>query len=195
MKRFALSGLVVAVLAIVIGSHSIVRAQQPEMKMPTPTKEHEWLGQLVGEWDSDMEAVMQPGQPPMKCKGTESVRKLGGFWVIGQGQGEMMGMKVQSVMTLGYDVNKKKYVGTWVDSMQNHMWKYEGTVDEAGKVLTLETEGPNMMTGGMSKFRDVIEVKGKDQKELRSMIQMPDGKWFTFATAKYTRKAAAGARE
>jgi hypothetical protein len=136
-----------------------------------------------------MEAVMAPGQPPIKCKGTESVRKLGGFWVVAEGSGEFMGTKTASVMTLGYDAAKKKYVGTWVDSMQNHMWKYEGTVDDSGKVLTLETEGPNPMTGGMSKFRDVIELKGKDQKELRSMILGPDGKWFTFATAKYKRKA------
>src|SRR5687768_14313749 len=104
---------------------------QDFLKMPQPTKEHEWLGQRAGEWESECEVVMAPGQPAVKGKGSESGRKLGGFWVIGEGKNEMMGgMKVSSVMTLGYDVAKKKYVGTWVDSMQNHMWKYEGTLDE-----------------------------------------------------------------
>ena len=184
MKRFGIAGL-----AVVLGLVAVCGGQEPP-QMPKPTKEHEWLGQLVGEWESEFSAVMGPGQEAMKGKGTESVRKLGGFWVVGEGKSEMMGMAVSSVMTLGYDAGKKKYIGTWVDSMQNHMWKYEGTVDEAGKVLTLETEGPNpMLPGQMSKFRDIIEVKGKDQKELRSMILGPDGKWFTFATVKYTRKA------
>ena len=30
-----------------------------------PTKEHQWLQQLVGEWTAEMECVMGPDQPPM----------------------------------------------------------------------------------------------------------------------------------
>ena len=41
-----------------------------------PQKEHEWLQKLVGEWASEAEATMEPGQPPAKFTGTESVRSL-----------------------------------------------------------------------------------------------------------------------
>jgi len=41
-------------------------------------------------------------------------------------------------MTLCYDPKAQKYVGSLVCSVDNHFWKYEGTLDAAGKVLTLK---------------------------------------------------------
>ncbi len=52
---------------------------QDAPQMPKPTKEHEWLQQLVGEWDSDVEIAGEPGAPLQKLKGTESGRMMGGF--------------------------------------------------------------------------------------------------------------------
>ena len=56
-----------------------------------PQKEHGWLQKLVGEWTSEAEATMEPGKPPETFRGTESVRSLGGLWVLAEGQGEMPG--------------------------------------------------------------------------------------------------------
>jgi hypothetical protein len=157
--------------------------------MPTPTKEHAWLNQLAGEWVCEAEAVMEPGKPPIKCKGTESVRSLGGFWTVGELKSEMMGVPMTGVMTLGYDAKLKKYVGTWVCSADGHLWKYEGTLDAAGKVLTLDTEGPDMTDPTRTaKMKDVIELKGPDQKVLTSHVQGPDGKWVRFMTLTAKRK-------
>src|SRR6185436_14528759 len=36
---------------------------------PKPQKEHEWLQQLVGEWETEGEAVAEPDKPPVKTKG------------------------------------------------------------------------------------------------------------------------------
>jgi hypothetical protein len=156
---------------------------------PEPTQEHEWLQQFAGEWETEAEASMEPGQPPMKCKGKATSRMLGSFWVITESEGDMLGMKVQAVQTIGYDAEKKKYVGTWVDSMVNYMWDYEGSVDSTGKKLTLEAEGPNFMTGGKStKFRDTYEFKSKDHIESTSSMLGDDGKWVTFMTGQMRRK-------
>jgi Protein of unknown function (DUF1579) len=156
---------------------------------PKPQKEHEWLKQLEGEWVTDSEAVMGPGQPPVKCKGTESVRSLGGFFTIGEMKADFMGTPVTGIMTIGYDPKVKKYVGSWVCSMDGHLWKYEGSLDATGKTLTLNTEGPDMSNPGkMCKMKDVIEIKDKDHKVLTSWMQGPDGGWVQFMTMHARRK-------
>lgn len=80
-----------------------------EMKVE-PQKEHEWLHKLVGEWTCEAECTMEPGKPPEKSSGTESVRALGGLWILAEGQGEMPGGGHATMMlTLGYDPQKNRY--------------------------------------------------------------------------------------
>ena len=117
------------------------------------------------------------------------MRMLGGFWVVSEMKIEAMGTQETALQTIGYDPQAKKYVGTWVDSMVNHMWKYEGTVDDSGKILTLKAEGPNFMVAGkLAKFRDVYEFKSKDEIATSSQMLGEDGKWVTFMTGTSRRK-------
>lgn len=46
------------------------------MKRAEPHKENQWLRKLVGEWATEGEAEMGPGQPVSPFKGTETVRPL-----------------------------------------------------------------------------------------------------------------------
>jgi hypothetical protein len=178
---------VVLVAAVVVGG-GVVRADD-EAKPPAPQKEHEWLKQLVGEWETEAEMIVAPGQPPVTSKGTENIRSLGGFWSVAEMTTECQGVTVNGVMTIGYNPEKKKYVGTWVCSMDNKLWHYEGTLDATGTVLTLETEGPSIIAPGTTaKMRDVIEIKDKDHKVFTSFIQMEDGKWVSFMTMNSRRK-------
>jgi hypothetical protein len=182
MKTSATLTVVTLVLA-----GGVWAADTPEM--PKPQKEHEWLKQLEGEWVTDAECVMAPGQPPTKCKGTETVRMLGGFFSIGEMKADMMGIPMTGIMTIGYDAKAKKYVGSWVCSVEGHFWKYEGTLDDSGKVLTLNTEGPDMTAPGkMAKMKDVIEIKDKNHRVMTSHMQGPDGKWVQFMTMNARRK-------
>jgi hypothetical protein len=158
MRKAAVLALMAALLAVPAGSP----AKDDAPKAPAPKKEHEWLKQLEGEWETVAEMVMAPGKPAVTSKGTEKTRTLGGFWSIGEYKGECMGVSVTGSMTIGYDAKKKKYVGTWVCSMSDWLCQYEGTAK--GQVLTLECEGPNPVTGKTVKMRDVIELKGKDRR-------------------------------
>jgi hypothetical protein len=145
-------------------------APSPEHSMKIePQKEHQWLQKLVGEWTCEGEAAMEPGKPPAKWKATESVRSLAGLWTIAEGTGEMPeGGAATTVMTLGYDPQKKRFVGTFIGSMMTNLWVYEGSIDASGKVLTLDTEGPKMCGGGegMAKYKDVIEFKNDNHRLL-----------------------------
>ena len=155
-----------------------------------PQKEHKWLQQLVGDWITEAECSMGPGQPSTKSYGIERVRMVGDLWMVGEGQGEMPGGGTATmIMTLGYDVQKKKYLGTWIGSMMTHMWHYDGEMDASGRILTLSAEGPSMAGDGtMAKYQDIIEIKSENHRTLSSRVLGPDGTWNHFMTAHYRRK-------
>lgn len=156
--------------------------------MPAPAEQHRWLDKFVGEWQTTTEIYMEPGKPPIKGTGGESVRSLGGFWIISEGKGEMMGMSMNFLLTLGYDEPTKKYVGSWVDSMTGHLWKYEGAVDAAGKTITLQSTGPcPKRPGELSNFKDITEFKDNDTRTFTSMMQDTDGQWVKVASGTATR--------
>jgi hypothetical protein len=92
-------------------------------------------------------------------------------------------------MTLGYDPQKKRYVGTWIGSMMTHLWVYDGALEAAERVLTLDTEGPDMAAAGkLAKYQDVIEFKSPNHRVLTSHVLGDDGTWHEFMTAHYERK-------
>jgi len=156
-----------------------------------PQQEHAWLKQLVGEWTYESTLPAEPGQSSPIWKGSETVRSLGDLWVIADGQGEMPGGATgTTMMTLGYDPQRKQFVGTWIGSMMTHLWRYEdGALDAAGRVLTLNAEGPSMSGDGtMAKYQDVIELKSDDHRTLSARILRSDGTWHQFMTVHYRRK-------
>ena len=155
-----------------------------------PQQEHQWLQKLLGDWTFESEASMGPDQPPGKFQGTESVRTLGGLWVIGEGQGEMPGGGTgHMIMTLGYDPQQKRFVGTWIGSMMTNLWVYDGSLDAAEKLLTLNAEGPAMSGDGkLAKYQDIIEIKSDDYRTLTSRTLSDDGTWNQFMTAHYRRE-------
>jgi hypothetical protein len=159
------------------------------MEIPKPLPEHEWLTRLAGEWTFESECVMGPDQPPQKFAGTEVARSLGDLWLIGEWNNDVPeGGCGTSIITLGYDPQQKRFIGTFIAGMMSHLWLYNGTLDEARKVLTLDAEGPSFTGTGMAKYQDILEVVDDNHKVLRSQMQMPDGNWVQFMTAHYYRK-------
>lgn len=155
----------------------------------TPQKEHAWLQKLVGHWTSEAECMGGPNEPVTKNRGTETVKPIGELWIVGEGQGEMPGGGTAHMMlTLGYDPNRKRFVGTWVGSMMTHLWVYEGELDAAGRVLTLNSDGPSFTDPTkQAKYQDIIEWVSDDHRTLSSRSLGADGKWTHFMTAHYRR--------
>lgn len=152
-------------------------------------KQHRWLQQFVGEWTMEMEAMCEPGKPPMKSTGKEHVRTLGDVWIVGEGESTMPDGNIGRMMlTLGYDPVAGQFVGTWVGSMMTHMWRYAGTLDAAERVLTLDTEGPSFADPKvLTRYQDIYEIISPDHRTLSSQTMGEDGKWMRFMTAHYRR--------
>jgi hypothetical protein len=155
-----------------------------------PEEGHRWLERLIGEWSYEGECPMGPDQAPAKSTGRESVRSLGGLWIVAEGEGEMPGGgKATTMMTLGYDPRTKRYTGTWIGSMMAHLWVYDGELDAAGKVLSLHAEGPSMSDETKTaKYKDVIEFVSDDHRVLTAHMLGDDGKWNHLMTAHFRRK-------
>lgn len=165
-------------------------AQQESTMNAEPQKEHQWLQQLVGDWAYETEVTMGSNQPSEQATGTETVRSLGDLWILAEGQGEMPGCgEANTLMTLGYDPQKQRYVGTWVGSMITYLWLYDGEMDASEQVLTLHSDGPAMTGDGkMAKYRDVIEFKNDKHRVMTSHVLGDDGQWQQFMTVNYRRK-------
>jgi hypothetical protein len=175
-----------------VGIFSPVSADHPLWRgvmSVAPQDEHRWLERLVGEWtfEAEDDALAAEG----KHRGTERVRSLAGIWVVCEGQGQTPGAEAgTSVMTLGYDPARGRFVGTFVASMMTHLWIYDGALDAAGRALTLETEGPSFTTEGqLGRYRDVVTFEGDDHRVLTSHHMGHDGRWNAFMTMHYRRTA------
>lgn len=175
-------------IALTLALGTTCQAQAPEM--PKPTKEHELLGQFAGEWNVTAEMVPAPGQEAIKWEGSESSSLIGGFWLVNRDEASMNGNPMMtSILTIGYDPEAKKYIGTFFCSEGSKLWQYTGSMDESGKKLTLETEGPSMLDPTKTaKYREILELKDKDHKVFTSFMQTDDGNWTKMVTMEYRRK-------
>jgi hypothetical protein len=177
-----------SVMASLFLLYSLAAAQLPEAA--TPTKQHEWLRQFVGRWEATSDSANSGDGAAVAFEGTMEARMLGGLWVVNEVEMDMGGSEMHGVQTIGFDEKTQRYVGTWVDSMMNHMWSYDGTVDSTGKILTMSADGPNMTDPSKTaKYRDVYEFKTPDQIVIQSSVQGDDGEWTVFMTGVLKRKA------
>lgn len=154
---------------------------------------HRWLRQLVGDWV--IEPVAIPGEPPPPPHpGRETVRMLGEIWILAEGTGTMPdGSPAWMQMMLGYDAAQGGFVGTWIGSMMTHLWVYRGTLSDDQRMLSLDAVGPvfDGPPGATANYRDQIEIIGPDERMLHGNIELPDGSWKRFMSARLRRTGGA----
>ena len=154
-----------------------------------PQSEHSWLQRFVGQWAVETECQTGPDTPIEKGQSQLKCRSLGGLWVAMEGECESPeGELWSTVLTVGYDPRLKRYIGTFVGSMMTHLWLYSGQIDDSGKRLTLDTEGPKFEGEGLAKYQDIIEVIDDDHWLLSSQILGEDGHWHHFSDARHRRR-------
>lgn len=159
------------------------------------TKEHQWLQQLVGQWTFEAEMFGGPDQPSMKTKGKETVRMFGDNWLIAEGVGEMPCPESETsvgytCLTLGYSPEKQAIIGTWIGSMMNHMWIYEGSLDPEKGLVVLNTTGPKCDgSSGNANYRESVQLVSSEERLFFSAVQTDDGEWVNMMKATYRRVA------
>lgn len=142
-------------LSAVAASAVIALALGPavqDMGMPTPTTEHAKILAGVGDWEGSVTMFDIPGVKPEPVPAKEKVTGIGQFWILSDFTSEFMGMPYHGSGHVGYDPEKKKYVGTWVDGMSSYFSIMEGDYDASKKALVMRWQAPDM-TGQMASHR------------------------------------------
>lgn len=152
------------------------------------TEGHLWLQRLVGEWTTETEATMPDGSVS-KISGKASARKLGEYWVVIESTGPMPGDEEEgrTIISLGYDRHKGRFVGSFVGSMMMNLWIYDGELTDDG-TLNLDTEGEDMTDETKTApYRDAIRFESDDVYVMTSHYRDENGAWSPFVTLRSTR--------
>lgn len=122
-----------------------------------PGPEHERLAQRIGTWNFTTEFWMAPGTEAASSTGTAEYEMwMGGRYLVGRYNGDMMGQPFEGAGCTAYDRVQKKYVSAWIDNMGTGIMVSEGKAkDAAGKVVEYLGTSSDPFSGGVVKLRTV----------------------------------------
>jgi hypothetical protein len=206
--RLRLLFFTLCVVAILTPSSAVAQNKRATKRTPPPSQEemmrrwqeamtpgdaHKALEQFVGEWDAATRMWTEgPQKPPMEATGTSSSKmELGGRFLRQDFTGQMMGMPFTGVGFTGYDNIKKKYVGSWMDSMSTALATMEGTFDKSGKILTTFGKMDDPTTGERNKtIKYVIRIVSPDKHVFEIYDLVGTKSEFKAFEITYTRRKA-----
>lgn len=124
----------------------------------------------AGTWDAEMEIRPAPGVPSIKQRGVAEGRMVGGKWLVRDVKTES-GFEGHGVY--GWDAEKGKYTGSWVDSQQTTISRSEGTwsaeTREMTFVVTARHQGKDIT------YREVTQSLDDATQVYRHFISTPAG--------------------
>jgi hypothetical protein len=169
-------------LGIVLACAALAEQHNDKAAASSPQAAH--FKKAVGTWDATVTSMGQTS------KGTETIRVLGdGMWLVSDFESPMGGSPFQGHGITGYDTQKKKFTGVWVDTMSPMPMHMEGTLDASGKVLTMTGDMPDPATPGKMIPSTMVETWTDANTRVFTMgIPGPDGKNMEMMKIEYKRK-------
>lgn len=152
-----------------------VAVAQDMPPMPKPGPEHKMLAEDVGTWDATIE-IFAPDGSTITSKGVETnTLGCGGLCLVSDFKGEMMpGTSFHGHGVTTWDPAKKRYVGSWTDSMSMGLGVGESTYDPATRTVTGSMTMPDA-SGAMATMKSKVEYKD-GQRVMTMYTPGPGGK-------------------
>ena len=170
MKRYLFA---LALLLLVVNSSIAQDSKMPEG--------FAWLKQFEGIWKTESKS---PGQEKPIATGAFTAYPFGEFWMVCEQKANMGGNEFHSIQRIGFDKKTKRFVGTWFDSMSDHVWKYDGQLNKEANALILNASGPDWEDASKTRdYRDIYKFQSPTSITLTSQIKEDEDKWKTFMTA------------
>ena len=186
MKR-ARNVACVALLVLVSAVSGLGQSEAQGPPMPKPGAEYDLFKMDVGTWDAVVEFIPAPGAAAVTSKGVEvNTLGCGGLCLITDFKGEAMGMPFHGHGISVWDAAKKKYNGSWTDSMSTGLAVAEYAYDPSATKIEGWMDAPDM-SGKVTRARMVVEYKG-DTRIQTAYSTGPDGKEVQTMRITYTRR-------
>lgn len=195
------SRLGIAAAFCLVVSFSVIAQQEPQMsaeqkammeameKAVAPGPEHKALDGIVGTWNTVVKYYPAPGAPAFESSGVSKNQwVLGGRYVEQRFKGTSMGKPFEGIGYTGYDKVRKRYFGSWIDSMSTTAMLSTGQVDDGGKNWTFEGSMDDPMSGQSIPMKEKITVVDKNKHIFEMWSPAPDGSMYKSMEIVYTRK-------
>ncbi len=154
---------------------------------PEPLPQHKMLAREVGQWEGVMKMYAGgPDAPPIEMPVVETNTLMeGGLWVISEFETGPFKGRGQ----FGYDPEKKKFVGTWIDNQTMALGILEGTHNDTTGETTYLSTVKNPTTGKDVSTKQVGKIVDDNHKSFVAYMQADDGKnWDLWMEISYTRQ-------
>lgn len=167
--RLSMGLLRVIVVVSILGASAMA---QPGTKA---TDEHKVLARYEGTWDGTVKSFAAgPDAEPMVSKATEVNTVLpGGLWMVSKFDGDFGGMKFEGRGQFGYDPAKKKYIGSWIDSLSPTMSILEGSYDPKTRTMTYTGDGTS--AEGIKYTQKMVTTTRDDGSRVFTLYMKIDG--------------------
>lgn len=175
--------------AVLAASAAALRADDtPQPPVAKPGPQHAILNKSAGVWDATVETTMPDGTKSSST-GVETNKMIcNGLWQVSDFKGSFGGQPFEGHGVNGWDAAKKKYVGTWIDSMSSSLSVVEQTYDAATKTMSGTMEGPDE-TGKAVKIK-MVTIQPDDNNRVFTMsMPGPDGKEMALMKIVYKRRS------
>ena len=159
-------------------------------ELAAPTTDHELLNPFVGTFNAEVKIWMGAGEPSITTGTMTNTWDLDGRFIYHVYKGDSSPdptpfPNFEGRGFWGFNKHTQKYEGVWIDTASTIMQYEAGTVDEGGKVWTMQGEmtGPD---GCVSVKRSVTTLTDNDHHTME-MYFIRDGQEFKGMEIRYTR--------
>jgi hypothetical protein len=163
-------------------------AAEAEGMFPKPSPEHAVLARDEGTWSFKQKMLDPATMAWTESSGVETIKMdCGGLWQCSEFDcqaGANKGFRGRG--TVGYDVARKQYVGTWVDATTTAPFYLTGAYDAAKKKMVMDAIGSDPQGGELKMKMTTTFVDEKRRTFSVSFDQ--GGKDMEIMTVEYERK-------
>ncbi|HYV93388.1 MAG TPA: DUF1579 domain-containing protein [Chitinophagales bacterium] len=129
------------------------------------------MSKYTGSWKAEFMMWMDPVQPPMKDQLTvQREMIMNGLFLSSRYTGYSMGMNYEGISTIGYSMEKKKYVSSWIDNMNSGISYMEGTASSDGKSIEFHGTATDAVTGKDILMRQVLTFVDETHQKIEIFV-------------------------